>query len=429
MKHFPLAIVSISLLFIISCSKSPIDKSNDDNPFSEITVVESSSQRNLTPDFSEGDLEELVSGNTEFALNLYHELENEDGNLFYSPYSISIALAMTIAGAKNETETQIKTTLCFPFTQEKLHPTFNALDLALTTNTGESILNIINTQWGQTGFPFLFKFLDVLAVNYGAGMNLLDFINKPEESRIIINDWVSEQTEEKIQDLIPQGEITSITRLVLTNAIYFYSQWHTCFDEELTGDSAFYLLDGSTVTVPLMAMIEEDSTVELNHASMYYCKAVELPYKGERLSMVIFLPDKGKYKEFESTLNYDKLSTIINALKPKELNVKVPKFEFTSSSIKLKETLYNMGMPIAFGSGADLSGINGIPGLFISEVLHKAFISVDENGTEAAASTAVIINWDMPDNIMHINRPFIFLIRDRETETILFLGRMLNPNG
>lgn len=420
------------LFFLFSCSKSPTDKSNDDNSFSEITVIESSSQRDLTPDYSKGDLEELVAGNTEFALNLYAKLAQEDGNLFISPYSISIALAMTFAGARNETETQIKNTLCFPFSQEKLHPTFNALDLALTTNTGESTLTIINALWGQTRFPFLLKYLDVLAVNYGAGMNLLDFYNKPEESRIIINNWVSEQTEEKIQDLLPPGAISSLTRLVLTNAIYFYSQWHYCFDEELTKDSDFYLLDSNKVTVPIMAMVENDSAVEVNYnyAPKRYCRAVELLYKGERLSMILLVPHMGEFKEFESSLNYEILRSIIDSLQPAEKNVQLPKFTFTSNSIKLKTVLSDMSMPIAFiPNVADFSGIDGTTNLFIGDVIHKAFISVDENGTEAAGATAVDIMVIGPGHILNINRPFIFLIRDRETETILFIGRILNPNG
>ncbi len=418
-------LLSVFMLFLLfSCSQSPTNKS--DNAFSEITIVESSSQRNLTPDFSEGDLEELVAGNTEFALNLYAQLAREGGNLFISPYSISLALAMTNAGAKNETETQITNTLRFPFSQEKLHPTFNALDLALTTNTGESTLTIVNALWGQNGFPFLLKFLDVLGVNYGAGMNLLDFITGPDESRIAINDWVSDQTEEKIQDLIPQGDITSLTRLVLTNAVYFYSSWHTCFNEELTRDTTFYLLDGSKVTVPTMAMVDKDSTIELNYSRAGICKAVELPYKGEQLSMIILFPNKGMFGSFESSLDYAMLCSIIDALKPAEINVTLPKFEFTSDSDKFGEALRTMGMPIAFGSGADFSGINGTPGLFINTVVQKTFISVDEKGTEAAASTGVIIDYA---SSMHINRPFIFLIRDKQTETILFIGRVLNPNN
>ena len=251
-----------------------------------IALAMSDKERVSSPDVAAGDLNELEDGNTAFALELYQRLKEQDGNLFYSPYSISLALAMTYAGARNETEQQMGDTLNFTLPQGKLHPAFNALDQVLASR-GEGAqgkdekgfrLNIVNAIWGQKDYKFLETFLDVLAENYGAGLRLLDFINNPDESRIEINDWVSDQTEGKIEDLIPQGVIDSLTRLVLTNAIYFNAAWANPFDEEATEDGTFHLLDGSEVTVPMMSQTESFGYFEGNRY-----QAVELPYDGDEL--------------------------------------------------------------------------------------------------------------------------------------------------
>jgi serpin B len=354
--------------------------------------------------------------------------------LFYSPYSISLALAMTYAGARGETEEQMAEALHFTLPQDDLHPAFNALDQELAQR-GEGAegkdeegfrLNIANAIWGQVDYTFLEAFLDTLAVNYGAGLRVLDFAGAPEPSRVTINDWVSEETEGKIEDLIPQGAIDPLTRLVLTNAIYFNAAWANPFQEEATRDGAFTLLDGSQVTVPMMQQTE---SFGYTRGDGY--QAVELPYDEREMSMVILLPDRDKFEAFEDSLDSKRVQAVIADLKNEEVALTMPKFEF-DSRFGLSQALEAMGMPAAFSGGADFSGMTGNKDLFISDVVHKAFVSVDEEGTEAAAATAVIMKLSavaeepIPVTIDH---PFVFLIRDIETGAILFVGRVADPGA
>ena len=398
----------------------------------EITMVLSDKQRVTLPSVAASDLTDLVHGNSAFAFDLYKALSAKDGNLFYSPYSISLALAMTYAGARSETEQQMANTLHFILPQDRLHPAFNALDQELASRgqgakgTDEKgfRLNVANAIWGQQDYRFLGDFLDVLAENYGAGLRLLDFSKVPEECRITINNWVSDQTEGKIKDLIPQGVIDELTRLVLTNAIYFNAAWLNPFDKSSTQDGVFHLLDGSEVTVPMMSQ-----TASFSYAKGKGYQAVELPYDGNELSMVILLPDTGEFKTFEGSLDAEQVNSIIKNLEPRQVALSLPKFKF-ESEFGLTDTLSAMGMPIAFTQEADFSGMTGNRELAISEILHKAFVSVDEAGTEAAAATAVIVGLtSMPQEpvTVTLDRPFIFLVRDIETGAILFIGRVMNP--
>jgi len=398
-----------------------------------ISMAQSDKPRSTSPDVTASELTELVDGNTAFAFDLYQALSEEEGNLFYSPYSISVALAMTYAGARNETEQQMADTLHFTLPQERLHPALNSLDLKLASR-GEGAegkdeegfrLNIANSIWGQEDYEFLNEFLDVLAENYGAGLRLLDFINAPESSRITINNWVSDRTEGRIEDLIPQGAIDALTRLVLTNAIYFNAAWLNPFSEDMTGDGTFHLLDGSEVTVPMMTQTES-----FGYSEGEGYQAVELPYDGRELSMVILLPNNGEFDDFEGTLDADIVDAITNDLKYRKVQLTMPKFEF-ESEFSLVNTLAAMGMPVAFSGAADFSGMTGARDLFISDILHKAFVSVDEAGTEAAAATAVIMSLTAaPEQPVEVtlDHPFIFLIRDIETGAVLFVGRVANPS-
>jgi len=395
-------------------------------------VLKSDKERITSPDVSTSEQALLVEGNSAFAFELYQALKGEEGNLFYSPYSISLALAMTYAGAHGETAEQMADTLQFLLDQDKLHPAFNWLDAELAKRgegaegkDGEGFrLNIVNAIWGQKDYEFLSAFLDILAENYGAGLRILDFITETEQSRLTINDWVSDQTEGRIEDLIPQGAIDEWTRLVLTNAIYFNAAWEYPFDEDITADGLFYLLDGGQITVPMMRQMESFGYTE---GEGY--QAIELLYDGGELSMVILLPEAGEFEVFEEGVQAQQVSDIISDLQPTEVALTMPKFEF-DSEFSLKDTLAGMGMPIAFSSAADFSGMTGNPELFISDVVHKAFVAVDEAGTEAAAATAVIMKLTAvpePPVEVTIDRPFIFLIRDIETGAILFVGRVLNP--
>ena len=396
-------------------------------------VIQSDKPRETSPDVNDTDLTTLANGNSDFAFDLYQALSKEDDNIFYSPYSVSQALAMTYAGARGETEQQMADTLHFILPQDRLHPAFNSVDIELSHRgegaqgkDGEGFrLNIVNAIWGQKDYEFLTTFLDTLAESYGAGLRLLDFISAPDESRLTINNWVSDQTEGRIEDLIPQGLINKLTRLVLTNAIYFNAAWQYPFSEDITGAGPFYLLYGGDVTVPMMRQTESFRYVE---GDGY--QAVELPYDGSELSMIILLPQAGQFEAFEGVLNAQRVEDMVKALEPRQVTLTMPKFEF-ESSFSLKETLAMMGMPVAFSGGADFSGMTGNRDLFIADVVHKAFVSVDEAGTEAAAATAVVMELtaapETPVEVT-IDHPFIFLIRDIETGTILFVGRVVNPS-
>jgi serpin B len=395
-------------------------------------LLKSDKERITSPDVSPSDQAQLVEGNSAFAFELYQALKGNEGNIFYSPYSISVALAMTYAGARGDTAQEMADTLDFLLEQERLHPAFNWLDAELASR-GEGAqgkdsegfrLNVVNAIWGQKDYSFLPTFLDVLAENYGAGLRILDFISETEKSRVTINDWVSDQTEGRIKDLIPQGAIDALTRLVLTNAIYFNAAWEYPFDEDMTANGPFYLLDGGQVSVPMMKQTESFGYTE---GEGY--QAIELLYDGDELSMVILLPTSGNFESFEEGLEVQQVSDIIGDLQFREVALTMPRFEF-ESEFSLKDTLEDMGMPTAFSGAADFSGMTGSPDLSISEVIHKAFVSVDEEGTEAAAATAVIMGETaMPAEPAEvtIDRPFIFLIRDIETGAVLFVGRVMNP--
>jgi serpin B len=374
----------------------------------------------------------LVAGNNAFAFDLYQAVRASEGNIFYSPYSISQALAMTYAGARGDTQRQMADTLSFTLPDDRLHPAFNALDLELAhrgeggeaTHEGRFQLNIANAIWGQEGYAFLPEFLDVLAQDYGAGVRLLDFVHAPEESRLAINDWVSDQTEGKIPDLMPQGVIDALTRLVLTNAIYFNAGWLFPFEPQHTEEGPFHLLDGGEVTVPMMKQSEDFAYAE---GEGY--QALELPYGLSGVSMLLLVPQAGQFETFESSLNAERVDAILKGLEGWGVTLSMPKFDF-ESSFDLGQALATMGMPDAFSQTADFSGMTGSPELLISAVVHKAFISVDEEGTEAAAATggvAMGITGPQGHVDLTVDRPFVFLIRDYKTGAVLFVGRVMNP--
>ncbi|MBC7099845.1 serpin family protein, partial [Candidatus Bipolaricaulota bacterium] len=307
----------------------------------------SSLSRNTSPSVPPDELAELVAGNSGFALDLYQMVRGSDGNIFYSPYSISLALAMTYAGARGTTAQEMAEVLHFTLPQERLHPAFNALDLALMAQNSENFrLNIANSIWGQVGFEFKQEFLDVLALNYGAGLRGLNFRENPEAARVRINDWVSEQTNGKIKDLIPSGAIDTLTRLVLTNAIYFNAVWRYPFSENLTSDGAFTLLDGSQVMVPMMSWPEGELT---RYARGEGYLAVELPYQDTTAAMLVILPES--FEEFESGLTSERLREIVDSLESQNVVVKMPKFRF-EFPLDLTETLAGMGMATAFSDQA-----------------------------------------------------------------------------
>ena len=421
-KRLIVLFVALLLLSMIACTQTAPGE-----------LLKSDKERIASPDVNATEQALLVEGNTAFAFELYQALREQNGNLFYSPHSISLALAMTYAGARGETAQQMADTLHFLLDQDKLHAAFNWLDAELASRgddaqgkDGEGFrLNVINSIWGQQDYEFLSAFLDVLAENYGAGLRILDFINETEESRLAINQWVSYQTEGRIRDLLPPGFINELTRLVLTNAIYFNAAWEYPFDEDMTSDGPFYLLGGGQVTVPMM---EQAEFFGYSEGEGY--QAVELPYDGRELSMVILLPGSGNFSDFEEALHGEQVYDIVSDLQLTGVALTMPRFEF-ESVFSLKDTLSEMGMPDAFVYPiADFSGMTGGLELFIWGTVHKAFVAVDTAGTEASAATAVGGEGEGEPTAeleVTIDRPFIFLIRDIETGAILFVGRVLNP--
>ncbi len=402
-------------------------------PAASADVLKSSEPRETPTELYPGDRNTLVEGNNAFAFDLYKQVGEGTDNLFFSPFSISLALAMTYAGAAGDTESQMADAMRFYLSQERLHEAFNGLDQELAKR-GEHAqgkddeafrLNIVNAIWGQQDYHFREDYLDLLARNYGAGLRVLDFQSEPEPSREIINRWVEEQTENRIKDLIPQGAIDSLTRLVLTNAIYFNAAWQSQFEKGATTQDLFYLLDGTELTVPMM-----NQTSSYRYASGSNFQAVELPYDGNEISMVILLPDQGHYDLFEGALDQELVGSVMDDLQSTRIALSMPRFNL-ETTLDLKQALQAMGMVDAFdANGADFSGMDGTMELYISDVLHKAFVEVDEDGTEAAAATAVVVGTtSIPADPIRvsIDRPFIFLIQDIETNSILFLGRVMNP--
>ena len=401
---------------------------------SRVSVQEAKSnlQRDTHPSVAQSDIAAAVDGNNAFALDLYQSLRSQDGNLILSPYSISLALAMTYAGARGETESQMMQALHF-LPQDREHSALNALDLKLA-QSGKSQnqdqqplqLNIANALWAEQTYKFQQDYLDLIARDYGAGIQLADFIHQYEPARKDINQWVSDQTKNKIQNLLPQGTVNSDTRMVLVNAIYFKADWDTPFDPNSTSDSQFNLLDGSQTQVKMM--YADLSGLPYVQGDGY--QAIELPYSGDTAAMDVLVPDSGKFDSFEGALDSQKLNDILNSLQPNRVHLGIPKFTY-SSEFGLSKPLESLGMKDAFDpNAADFSGMTGQRDLSISDVVHKAFVAVDEKGTEAAAATGVIMRATsalLPSVSLTIDRPFIFIIRDATSGQILFVGRVLNP--
>jgi serine protease inhibitor len=399
-------------------------------------VARSDLARETAPQVSRAAAQTLVDGNNAFAFDFYHRVQGNGGNLVYSPYSISLAAALLYGGAGGETASQIASTFHFTLPPGQFHPALNALSLDLAQRPAQSLkvdrnnplqLYIANAIWGQRDYPFEKNYLDLLAVNYGAGVRLLDFAAAPDSARQKINDWVGRETKGKIKDILPPGSIDPATRLVLANAIYFKAAWQEAFVKKLTRDAPFTLLDGSQVQVPTM-QTEGGIPVRVGAGDGY--QALAVPYKGDLAEMVIILPDPGRFESVESMLDGGKFASVLDELKPGDLSLYMPRFEFTAD-FDLTQVLSGMGMPLVFDrSKADLGGITKAERLYAQQALHKAYVLVNEEGTEAAAASVIVVmpaSLAPPQQELRIDRPFIFVIRDVPTGAILFVGRVLNP--
>jgi serpin B len=441
MKKAILFIITLAAVVILNnCSSNPTISGNDENnPFTGIIVrtAEGVSRQAVT-DMSSEHMDSLVRGNINFAFDMYEHLaaltENQGKNVFFSPYSISIALAMTLAGAEGETEKEMHSALRFALAEPDLHRAFNKLDMEMESAAKQQdnvTLSVVNSLWGEYTWPFRLSFLNTLAEQYGAGMNVVDFIGAPDPSRILINNWVEKQTQSKIKNLLPPESVDDNTHLVLTNSIYFLADWQKKFNSEYTKDKTFTKADGSTVTAIQMAMAGNDTNVTLLYAEneSKTIKAIELPYAGNRFSMVAVMPVDDDFAKFEENFTAQEYYKIITGLDSTKLQMSLPRFSFGTPSVSLKEPLKNMGMKLAFDVSADFSGIDGTKLLYVDNVYHKAFIEVNEQGTEASAATCVVLNFKgIGSNPKFLaNRPFIYLIRDKVTCAVIFMGRVMDP--
>ncbi|MDR3562639.1 MAG: serpin family protein [Negativicutes bacterium] len=370
-------------------------------------------------------LQAVVTGNFEFAMELYKKISNSgaNNNIFFSPFSISTALSMTYAGARGNTAQQMVDTMHFRLSQTDLHPAFGALSDALKTDNQGYLLEVANALWGQEGYTFQSDFLTLIQKYYNGGFNMVDFAGQTEASRGIINRWVEQNTNNKIKDLLAKGSLTPLTRLVLTNAIYFKGDWATKFKPEDTKTAPFHVRPDETVEVPMM-----HQSGSFRYAEIDGVKVLEMPYVGGALSMVVVLP-KTALAEFDQTLDPNRLNEWLAKATERDIDITLPKFKF-EAEYQLRDILSGMGMVDAFDvMSADLSGISGKKDLYITKVIHKAVIEVNEEGSEAAAATAVIIGVKAvpfkPE--FKVDRPFLFFIRHNATGSILFLGRVMNP--
>lgn len=396
-------------------------------PFLAVLVMSvfMSSMRAEAKDGAE--IESLVEGNSAFALHLYGKVKEKEGNLFFSPYSISTALAMTYAGARANTEKQMAEVLHFTLDQKRLHPRFAQLQTELTAvqEKGGVELSVANALWAQKGYVFLKEFLDVTKKTYGAVLNHVDFKTAHEAARRNINAWVEQKTEDKIKELIKPGVLSALTRLVLTNAIYFYGNWQSQFTKGLTKEDSFRLAPEKQVKVPMMTQKQLFRYMESDRLQI-----LELPYVGNDLSMIVLLPKRvDGLTRLECELSTENLKAWVDSLQKREILVFLPKFKM-SSQFRLDKTLALMGMPDAFGEAADFSGMDGTKSLNISAVIHKAFVDVNEEGTEAAAATGVVVGIKSvaaPLPVFRADHPFLFLIRHNPSGSILFFGRLMNP--
>jgi serpin B len=372
------------------------------------------------------DVNAFAAANTAFAFDLYGRLKETGGNLFFSPYSISTALAMTVSGARGATAAQMALVLHLP-ADANATAAFGQLQKSLQEEAQKSgcQLNIANALWGQKGHPFLESFLAVTRAGYGAGLKEVDFAQS-EEARQTINAWVEQQTKDKIKDLIGPGVLDPQTRLVLTNAIYFKGDWASQFKKENTADANFFPAPGKSVKVPMMHQKSDFAYGETDQAQV-----LSLPYKGKTLSMLVLLPkEKSSLAAVENCLNMKGLESILGRLSEQEVQVFLPKFKMTCGPLELTNMLVALGMKDAFSpEAADFSGMDGRRDLCVSNVVHKAFVEVNEEGTEAAAATGVVMRLTAVrmTPVFRADRPFVFLIRENQTGSILFIGRMMNP--
>jgi serpin B len=400
------------------------------SPAGEIALARANVPRAAT---SAGDAAAAADGINAFGLELYRLVAAGGSNVVISPASIALALAMARAGARGTTAAEMDVVL-HDVASDPHAAWMNALDQALAARSGtftdengqdaRVTLRIANAPFAQDGMPLEQAYLAALASRFGAGLRLVDYIGQTEAARKLINGWVDDQTEHRIPQLLDPGILTSLTRLTLVNAIYLKAAWQYPFDPDATESAAFTRLDGTTVSVPTMSL-----SASLPYASGAGWQAVELPYVGDALAMTLILPDD--LASFEKSLTAASLDEIVGSLGGRSVSLTMPRFGIETRA-RLAGLLTALGMPTAFDPDrADFSGITTAERLVISDVIHQANIDVDEKGTEAAAATAVVLRATAAPAepvTVHLDRPFLFALRDVPTGTVLFLGRVSDPS-
>jgi serine protease inhibitor len=371
----------------------------------------------------------VMNDNTAFACDLFGQLRSQPGNLFLSPYSISTALAMAYGGARGDTASQMASALHFSLPPEQLHPAFADLQKGLNAvqQKGQVKLAVANSLWPQKGYEFLPAYLALCEKQYGVTIQPVDFVHETETARKTINTWVEKMTNDKIRDLFQPGVLDPLTRMVLVNAIYFKGDWDKPFSKGLTQTAPFHLSPNQTVDAPLMR-----ANGKYRYAETPDIQVLELPYAGHDLSMLILLPRQvDGLAALETSLTLEKLAAWRKDLATRPVQLWLPKFKL-ESQFSLNAKLAALGMTDAFTDRSDFSGMDGKHDLFLSAVVHKAFVEVNEEGTEAAAATGVAVAGRAmmrPEEpvVFRADHPFLFLICDQKTGSILFLGRLADP--
>lgn len=372
--------------------------------------------------------EEAVKANNEFACTLYSALAKDSNeNLFFSPVSIFTALSMTRVGARGETARQISAALQIPPDAVLSDKAVGGLMDRLVARGPGMELRATNALWGQSGYGILETFIRSVRESYNAGWNEVDFRGAPERARGTINAWVAEQTRDKIRELLKPGALNAATKLVLVNAIHFKGQWSFTFDKAKTRSSAFYLGNGQSIQTPMMHRTGRIRIMEAEGFS-----AVELPYAGDTVSMIVLLPEKTRGPvALEDVLTAKGLHRCRTALRSAEVDLSLPSFK-TTFQTELGRVLRAMGMIDAFApSRADFSAVTGKKDLYLSSVVHQAHVEVSEEGTEAAAATGSVLRAvaHMKKRVFHADHPFVFMICDKESGTVLFMGRITDPRS
>ncbi len=422
-----------TLLFVLTACTTMMNQPS--TPSAPLLMSEVS---RATPRVEDAVLRQVGSDNNAFAIDLYQQLAGQTSdNLIFSPYSINTAFAMVYAGAKGNTETEMAQTFHYSLPQADLHPALNRLEQDLTAGSGEAgkfQLNIANAIWAQKDYAFTPTYLDLLAEQYGAGLRVEDFRTEAGRTDAVshVNDWVNTETQGKIPEVVDKETFTEKTKLVLANAIYFYADWARPFKAESTREQPFHALDGSDHDVEMMHQLDR-----MDYGNGDGWEAVSLPYSDSNIRMIAILPTEGTFSAFEAGFTGAKLDEVLEQINLEreiqyEVLLTLPKFDYDTTLKTLPETLQHMGARDLFTKGvADLSGIEPTHDLFISQVVHKATIVVDEEGTEAAAVTVIVADGagsaaPPPDYaVVTFDHPFIYLIQDQLTGTVLFVGRVV----